>query len=91
MGKDVKPEMPKVELATQEWVRLEMMTINNNIEKGFHEVEKNLQEMEKNMLSIKAEVKEEVSLAMTSLTRWMFGLMITTAFVIVAAVIAQSF
>ena len=73
-----------------------MISIDNNIEKGFHGIdkgfqliEKNLQEIEKHILSIKTEVKEEIFSARSRLTRWMFGLIITTSFAIIAAILFQ--
>ena len=83
--KEIDAEVPKVKLATEEWVRVEIMTINNDIKNGFYDVEKRFHDMEKSIYG----VKSEVSQAMTSLTRWMVGLIITTAFAIIAAVLFQ--
>lgn len=82
MVKDVEAEMPKVKLATQEWVMTQIMDIERRIEKSFHD--------QTQFLSDRLERQtQRTSQSISSLTKWMVGLIITTAFTIIIAVLFQ--
>lgn len=78
MNKEVKTDLPKVELATKEWTLREIMDTERRIERAFHDQTQFLSERNN-------ELKAEI----TSQTRWLVGLMVTMTFAIIIAVFFQ--
>mgnify|MGYP001800803784 CR=1 FL=1 len=82
MTKDPKPEVPKVELATQDWTLKEITDVERRIEKAFHE--------QTQFLSAKLDQRNDsISQKMDNNIKWMVGLVVTMTVAIIVAVLFQ--
>ena len=78
MEKEPKAEMPKVKLATEDWVLKELMDTERRIEKAFHD---QTQYIGERMTYLGDKLNTQ--------TRWMVGLIVTMTIAILLAVLFQ--
>ncbi len=97
MGKEVKAEVPKVELATKDWAIKELMDTERRIEKAFHEqtqflslktdgIQKAFQEQTQSF----QEQTQFLSQKIDNNVRWMIGLIVTMTIAIILAVLFKN-
>ncbi|MGB0719649.1 MAG: hypothetical protein ACPGRX_04195 [Bdellovibrionales bacterium] len=91
MSDAAETQLPKVELATKEWVSREDIDTERRIEKAFHEQTQYMMQqfntIRDEMNSRFTSVEDKLNGKIDSQTRWMVGLIMTMTFAILAAVL----
>ena len=90
MTKEVKAEIPKVELATKDWTMKELMDTERRIEKAFHEQTQFLSQKNDNIERAFHDQSKFLSEKMDNNVRWMIGLIVTMTIAIIMAVLFKS-